>query len=190
MINRTQQKKLTLLVWSTHAIGAIGVLALLFAAYYAHGWLGRERESQEARRCADLSLLARKEQVRADREAAAARLQLVGDTLNDLKSRIPSSPKEAEFLAQISTLAEKSGVKLKNFRPGQVAAAGAVSTCEVQLSLVGPFASICKLLDGTRDVPRFLSVSRMNLNGPQAGGDACVADVTISLCFAATGNKK
>lgn len=190
MINRTVQKKLTMLVWGTHAIGAICVIALLCAAYYAYGLLGRERESLDARRRDDLSLVARAEQVRADREAAARQLQSFSDTLNDLKSRLPSSPKEAEFLAQLSALAERSGVRLRNFRPGQVTPASSVSTCDVQLSLVGSFASICKLLDGTREVPRFLSVARLNLTGPQSAGEACVADVTISLCFAAAANKQ
>jgi Tfp pilus assembly protein PilO len=190
MINRTAQRKLTFVVWVANAIGTLAVLAIVVAAYHAHGWLGRERELVEARRRDDMALLARAEQVRADRETAAHQLATLHERLADLKSRLPSSPKEHEFLAQLSALAERSGVRLKNFRPGQATNAGSVNTCEVQLSLAGPFASICKLFDGLADVPRFLGVARVTLAGPSSAGDACIADVTISLCFAATANKQ
>lgn len=189
MINRTVSKQLKLLVWGTSAIGVLAVLATIAAAYQAQGLLHRERQTLDARRRDDLELLARAEQVRAERESAARQLESLQGELADLKSRIPATPNEAEFLAQLSKLAERSGVRLKNFRPGQVTAAGAVKTCDVQLSLVGSFGSICKLLDGLDEVPRFLSVARLNLTGPPSNGDTCTADVTISLCFAA-GNSK
>jgi Tfp pilus assembly protein PilO len=185
VINRTAHKQLTLLVWGASAIGALAVLAIVVAAYQVYWIMDRERESLEALRRDDLALVARAGHIRSEREAAERQLQSLTQTLADLTSRIPSSPKEAEFLAQISKLAERTGVRLKSFRPGQAALAGAVNTCDVQVSLVGPFANICKWLDGLTDVPRLLSVPRLSLAGPQSAGDACIADVTISLCFAA-----
>jgi len=190
MINRTAQKKLTLLVWGTNSIAAICVLAFSFAAYQGHRMLVQERTSLEARRRDDLSLVAHAEQVRADREAATKQVESLNATLADLKSRLPSSPKEAEFLSQLSTLAERSGVRLKNFRPGQIAQGGLVHTCEVQVSLIGPFASVCRLLDGLAEVPRFLSIARMTFTGPPSAGEACNADLTIRLCFAAPPEKQ
>jgi Tfp pilus assembly protein PilO len=189
MINRTAKKQLTLVVWGTNLLGVLAALAVIVSAYHAHVWLGCEREVFEGRQRDDMALLARAKQVQADRESAAKQLATFKEQLADLKSRLPSSPKEAEFLAQLSQLAEHSGVRLRNFRPGQVANAGSVNTCDVQLSLVGPFASICKMFDSLADVPRFLSVARVTLAGPQSAGDACVADVSISLCFAAAANK-
>ncbi|HEY2413099.1 MAG TPA: type 4a pilus biogenesis protein PilO [Pirellulaceae bacterium] len=190
MINRTAQKKRTLVIWGTNLLGVLAALATIVAAYRAHNWLRRERELVQARQRDDMVLLARAEQVQADRESAAKQLATLAEQLADLKSRLPSSPKEAEFLAQLSKLAENTGVRLKNFRPGQVANGPSVNTCEVQLSLVGPFASICKMFDGLAEVPRFLSVARVTLAGPPSAGDACIADVTISLCFAAAATKQ
>lgn len=189
MINRTTQKQLVLVVWGMHAIGVLCVATIAFAAYHTHGRLARERDSLEARRRDDLSLLARAEQVRIDHEAAVDRIRMLGDTLTDLKNRIPSSPREADFLAQVSVLAGQSGVRLKNFRPGQVTTTASVNTCDIQLSLMGSFANICKLLDGLHRIPRFLSVARLTLAGPPSAGDMCLADVTVSLCFAATTEK-
>jgi Tfp pilus assembly protein PilO len=189
MFNRSAQKKLTVVVWGTNTMGALVVLAIVVSAFQLHGWLGRECASSEARRRDDMAVLARAEQIRADRETAALQLSSLNDQLADIKSRLPPSPKEAEFLSQVSSLAEHSGVRLKNFRPGQTTNAGSVNACEVQLSLVGSFASICKLLNGLAGVPRFLSVARLTLAGPQTAGDACMADLTINLCFAATSDK-
>jgi Tfp pilus assembly protein PilO len=190
MINRTAQNKRTLVVWSTNLLGVLAALAIIVAAYQAHNWLGRERALVEARQRDDMALLARAEQVQANRDSAAQQLATLSEQLADVKRRLPSSAKEAEFLAQLSALAEHSGVRLKNFRPGQVANGPSLNTCEVQLSLVGPFASICKLFDGLAEVPRFLSVARVALAGPPSAGDACIADVTISLCFAAAATKQ
>jgi len=190
MIHRAAQNKLMFVGWSTNALGALAVLAIGVSAYQAYGWLGSEREMIEARRRDDLALMARAEQVRAEHETATSYLASLNAQLTDLKNRLPSSPQEAEFLAQLSRLAEHTGVRLKNFRPGQVANAGSVNTCEVQLSLVGQFASICKLFGGLADVPRFLHVARVTLAGPQSASDACTAEVTINLCFAAAATKQ
>jgi Tfp pilus assembly protein PilO len=190
MINRTAQNKRTLLVWGTNLLGVLAGLTIVVAAYQAHSWLGRERELVQAKQRDDMAILARAEQVQGDRESAARQLATFSEQLADLKRRLPSSAKEAEFLAQLSALAEHSGVRLKNFRPGQVANGPSLNTCEVQLSLVGPFANICKLFDRLADVPRFLSVARLTLAGPPSAGDACIADVTINLCFAAAANRQ
>src|SRR5882724_4510815 len=124
MINRTAQKKLAMLVWGTSALGAVALAASVVAAYQVHCVVDRERHLLEERRRDDLSLLARAEQVRADRDTAQARLDLLTSKLAKLKSYLPPSPKEAEFLAQVSALAERSGVRLKQFRPGQAVPAG------------------------------------------------------------------
>ena len=120
----------------------------------------------------------------AEREEAGRQLQSLSESLADLTSAFPSSPQEAEFLAAAFGSAGRSSVRLKNFRPGQVTAAGSVNTCDMHLSLVGSFAGICTLLDGLAQVPRLLCVPRLTLTGPPSAGDACVADLTISLCFA------
>jgi len=189
MINRTAQKQLSIVIWGTNALGALATLAIIVLAYQANCLLGRERELLEAAQREDLQLLARAELVRADSESAVRQLASFNGTLADLKSRIPATPKEAEFLAQVSALAERSGVRLKNFRPGQALSGESVNTFDVQLSLLGPYASLCKMLAGLHDVPRFLGVSRLALAGPQSAGDPCVAEVTISLCFAAATSK-
>jgi Tfp pilus assembly protein PilO len=189
-MNPVAQKQLKLVVWSANALGALAMFAIVISAYEANSLLGRERASVEAARLSDLHLLARAELVRADNEIATRQLESLTDQLADLRSRIPPSPKEAEFLAQVSALADRCGVRMKNFRPGQPTNGEWVSTCDVQLSVLGPYASICKLLDGLREAPRFLSVSRLTLAGPQAAGDPCVAEIKISLCFAAATSQK
>ncbi len=189
MINRTAVKQLKLVVWGTSAAGLLAMIAIVVLAYQSHAWLRRERQSLDDARRDDLRLLTSADQVRLEREAAARQLESLSTSLAELKKRIPATPKEAEFLAQVSALAETSGVRLKNFRPGRVGGAASIKSCDVQLSLVGSFASICKLLDGLAEVPRILNVPRITLLGPPTAGDFCNADVTISLCFAETSTR-
>src|ERR1051326_2771770 len=173
MISRTAQKQLTLLRWSANAIGAAGVIVVLLGAYHAHRLLGQERSALEDRRNRDLALMASAKQLTAQRDDAVQRLRTLDAQLQELKSRLPSSPNEAEFLAQLSALAERSSVRIKNFRPGQAAGAGLVQTCDVQLSVAGSFANICRLLDGLHDLPRNLRVNHLALSGPSSAGEAC-----------------
>ena len=101
-----------------------------------------------------------------------------------------SAAARQDHQAQLSALAQGSGVRLKNFRPGQVTPAGSVNTYDLHVSLVGSFAGICRLIDGLQHVPRLLCVPRLTLAGPQSAGEACIAEVTISLCFAAPNQKQ
>ena len=189
MYRSTGHSQLNLLLWGANGVGALCVLLLAFAARHVYHNLRHERDKLEEQRRQDISLISRSVHVREQRDAAAQNLQTLRDTLSDLTSRLPAAPNEAEFLAQLSALADRSGVRLRNFRPGQVATAGPVNTCEVQLSIIGPFANVCKLLDGLDEVPRHLRVSRLSLSGPQLAGDPCLADVSIGLCFAPARNE-
>jgi Tfp pilus assembly protein PilO len=143
----------------------------------------------EQQRQRDLAVIAGADEVRAQHAAARQQLRSLNETLADLKIRLPAAPNEAEFLAQLSAVSERSAVRLRNFRPGQATSHGAVSSSDVQLSLVGSFAHICSFLNGLSEVPRYLSVSRLSLAGPPKPGDPCVADLTISLSFAPVQNK-
>jgi len=183
------QRHLMLLRWSAAGIGAASVLLVTIAAYQAHHMLRQRCNAVDEQQRQDTALIASADKVKADHDQAAQRLQTLKGTLSDLKSRIPNSPNEAEFLAQFSTLAERSLVRLRNFRPGQVTNGDTVSTCEVQLSLVGSFANICRLVDALQESPRYLSITRFALSGPQQASDPCFADMTISIVFSPVQNK-
>src|SRR5262245_21856287 len=140
MANRAGEKHLRWLHWGSNALGAAVALIILFGAQKAHDFMRREAMSLDQQLQDDLSRMSRADELRSQRELAARTLQSLYNQLDDLKNRIPATPNEAEFLAQLSELAERSAVRLKNFRPGQIAGVGAIETFDVQLSLVGPFA--------------------------------------------------
>jgi Tfp pilus assembly protein PilO len=189
MDSSTGHKQLNLLLWGANGVGALTVLLLALAAGHIYHLLRHERDALEVQRRQDISLISRSVRVREQHATAAQNLQALRDTLADLKGHLPAAPNEAEFLAQLSALAEQSGVRLRNFRPGQAAAAGPVHTCEVQLSIIGTFANVCKLLDALHEVPRHMRVSRLSMSGPQRARDPCIADVSISLNFAPAKNR-
>lgn len=184
MAHNTRQRQISMLQWSARAIALVAILLVACAAWYTYQCLRREVSALALQQQRDLSLLARADAVRQEHARLTERHAALQADWADLKQRIPLSANEAEFLGQLSALAARSAVRLKNFRPGQATVAGPLHKFDVQLSLVGSFSNICKLLDRLEEVPRYLHISRLALTGPNQPGDPCIADISLSICFA------
>ncbi len=158
-------RKLRVLNWSLHGVGALVACAIALVAETA-GFRPLDAEVAAcARRTAELrAAIGDGEGLRAEhaqfrRELAAARVQSA-----KLIERIPDQPQEADFLAQLSELAENAGLKIRDYRPGVIRPYASYATMEVNLVCAGEYESLCTFLDGLSALPRHCTVIGLEID--------------------------
>jgi Tfp pilus assembly protein PilO len=181
------EQKLTALGWWLHGLGllialAIGLLtkSLVLAPIddRAAAHLRRADRLQERLRDADRI---RAEHARLVEDLAAARRQS-----EELKKRIPDEPREADFLAQVTHLADEVGLRIQDYRPGTVSEKTSYSVLQVELIGEGDYASICSFLSRLPGLARHSIVRRLQIvsDNKQKG---YLLSMSLQLCFAVQG---
>ena len=99
-----------------------------------------------------------------------------------LQTRVPDKPQEAEFLADVSRLANELGLTIRDYQPG--AALSEPSHTELQVDLVcsGNYASICGFLDRLSKLPRYSSVARLQVDADGKSPE-CSAKMSVILYY-------
>ncbi len=178
-------RKLTMLSWSLHGLGAAVVLVVALLTWAVacrpiqNGIVaGRYRVQQ-----LDNLLKTRPQQKvlydRLGKELAEAREQ--AEMLND---RVPEEPQEAVFLAQVSKLANDVGLSIQDYRPGAIKRDDSHCTMRVDLICRGRYSAICKFLDGLPNLPRHSTIVRLQITS-EGDQPEYSADVSLELYFAA-----
>src|SRR6266404_1508492 len=108
MTNHIGQRQLTFLRWTANGMGLACVLLIVGAGYEVHHLLRQKCKALEQQRQADRTLIASADNVRAQHAGSEQQLRSLNEELSELKTRLPTAPNEAEFLAQLSTLSERS----------------------------------------------------------------------------------
>ena len=163
-------RKLRVLSWSLHGLGALIACAIVAAAELV-GCRPLDAEVAAcARQTAELQEVIldgerlRAKHARLRQELASAREQSV-----DLIERIPDQPQEADFLAQVSQLADDSGLKIQDYRPGVITPQSSYATMKVDLICTGNYESICTFLDGRAELPRHCTVIGLEIDSASQG---------------------
>ncbi len=178
-------RKLAMLSWWLHALGAAVVLVVILltwvvafrpidnrveAGRYRAQHLGKLLETRPRQRAL---------YTRLGKELAEAREQ--AEMLND---RVPEEPQEAVFLAQVSELANAVGLSIQDYRPGAIKRDDSHCTMRVDLICRGRYSAICKLLDGLPTLPRHSTIIRLQITS-EGDQPEYSADVSLELYFAA-----
>ena len=180
-------QKLKALGWWLHGLGLLVALAIALLTKCivlariddrAAAHLCRADQLQDRLQDADRI---RAEHARLVEDLAAARNQS-----EELKQRIPDEPREADFLAQVSHLADEVGLRIQDYRPGTVSAEPSYSVLQVVLIGEGNYASICSFLDRLPDLARHSIVSRLQITSDNSQEDYVLA-MSLQLCFAVQG---
>jgi Tfp pilus assembly protein PilO len=180
-------QKLKALGWWLHGLGllialAIGLLAKSFVLApiddrtAAH--LRRADRLQDRLRDADRI---RAEHARLVEDLAVARRQS-----EELKKRIPDEPREADFLAQVTHLADEVGLRIRDYRPGTVSEKTSYSVLQVELIGEGDYVSICGFLRRLPGLARHSIVRRLEV-ASDSKQEGYVLAMSLQLCFAVQG---
>ena len=153
-----------------------GGLAIVLSSACA-AWCFVYRPLESARgaalaRCDEISgLLESTDRLRAEQAELKHSLVEARQQEEALLARVPDDAREAEFLGQISRLAEDVGMELRDYRPGQVREQATCSAMEVALTCEGSYDAMCRFLDGLGRLPRLANLSRLDIDGSQSSGD-------------------
>lgn len=182
----TANGQLRLLGWALHGAGILTALAVALLAELlvyrpidarAHDWARRAEGLHE--RLEDATRV-RREHARLSHDLAVAREQTAA-----LKKRIPDAPCEADFLAQVSRLADEIGLRIQDYRPGAVTAKTSYSVLRVDLICEGDYPSVCRFLDGLSQLPRHCTVVRLQIDSAKSKQDYS-ANMSLELYFGVT----
>ena len=97
-------------------------------------------------------------------------------------ARIPEGPREADFLAQLSRLAQTSGLEIVDYRPRVLRTDQRFAWMEIQLLAEGSYPGICKMLAGLHETPRLNNVSDLQIVANKSDGRHAVT-MTVRIYF-------
>lgn len=92
--------------------------------------------------------------------------------LTRILAGVPESANESEFLGQLATLADGSGLKLGQFRPGQTTQKDTYRQLEIELTGQGTYPAICRFLSGLKDLDRLCRLETLNISSNDSAGTA------------------
>ena len=148
-------KKLKRLSWCLQALGMLTAVSILAAAEFVvlrpiDAQIGdcRQRVAESQTFLKDRSSL------KAEHRELEEELKLANQEADALQTRIPSEPREAEFLGQVTRLAKEGDLKIKDYRRGQVVKRSSYSTLKVDLICESSYAATCRFLERLRSLPR------------------------------------
>jgi Tfp pilus assembly protein PilO len=130
------------------------------------------------------ALLGGSRQIRLGHEKLKQSLAEAREREAALLSRIPEAPREAEFLAHLSGLANEVKLRLRDYRPGETRAKGDHWEMEIGIACEGSYESICRFLDGLTSLPRLTNLSRLEIN-TQEDSDVYPALLKLVIYFGA-----
>ncbi len=181
----SNDRKLMVLGWLFH-LGGLVTLMLGACAYQfvISGLITRQRSGNAAEITRLETLL------ETDRNAGRELFHLQ-EALRGLEAsaeaarqRIPETPEESEFLAQISAAATEKGLSISNFTRGSVTVLDTHSQLQIRLTGEGDYASICGFFETMATFSRVATVSQMNLS-ISPNSEIYPLDMTLTLYFGA-----
>lgn len=81
----------------------------------------------------------------------------------DANKMLPDTPDLSSFLLQIEQLSTECGLKLAYLKPGKVENKQGYREIAIEFSVKGNFAGIMKFLYKTESLPRFISITAINM---------------------------
>lgn len=147
-----------------HAAG-LGVTIFVAAAVYGLAYLpldqNRIQLDRTVRACQ--AFLSQAESIRQEHRELTRQHAATEDKMAHLLMRIPESAREADFLAELSTLADGVDFVIHDYRPGQVKQLERHRELEIQVQAEGTYEGTCRFLQGLERLERFCHLSKLGI---------------------------
>lgn len=183
--------KLRRLKWLLHAAGLFLTLGTVAGSGLGvFQLLSREWSDIRRRSSAAESYLATANSIREHHAEAVKQLRQEELRLELLLARIPTTPQESEFLAELTRLARDARLKISDFKPAETQSADSHAAVEIALKTEASYESLCRFLDGLSSLPRLCHVKRLSLRAPDASQSTYPVDMTLQIFFLSTNEKR
>ena len=181
-------KRLGLLL---HAGGLLITLgAVAGSGFGAYRLLSREWSEINRRSTEAQAYLATASKIREHHAEELRRLRQEEVRLESLLARIPTTPQESEFLAELTRLARDAQLKISDFKPAEMKGSDSHAAVEIALRTEASYEGLCRFLDGLSSLPRLCHVKRLSLKAPDASQSTYPVDMTLQIFFLSTTEKR
>ena len=181
----SNDRKLMVLGWLFHLGGLVTLVIGGCAYHFVISSLITHRQTADAVEIARIETLLETDRDKwRDFSRLQAELKRLEASAEAARQRIPETPQEAEFLAQISEAATEKGLRIQNFTRGSVTVLPTHSQLQIRLTGEGDYAAICGFFEKMANFSRVATVSNMALNVPE-DSEIYPLDMTLTLYFGA-----
>ena len=101
--------------------------------------------------------------IRRDHREKEQLLQELLARVDDVNRRIPDEPREGEFLADLSRLAQRHGFAIEDFRRGATQSTDTHSVVSVTVTGRAPHAALCSLIEQVARMPRLVELRSLEV---------------------------
>ena len=103
---------------------------------------------------------------------------------SELWQRIPSSPRESDFLGQVCQLAERTGMHVADYHPGGIDQRENHHELEVKIATRGEYKALCRFLEQVDQIPRLSRMTHLEIVGQT--GESLTVELTYRIYFSPT----
>jgi Tfp pilus assembly protein PilO len=176
------ERELSRYQWGLDVAGAGGAAAIVAAALFILYLVDHDaREDLGFRRDRAMTLLQTADEIRETHKQLQRELPVAREQHRRLRERIPREPQVAEFLAQLSGLAEDADVAIRSFDPQTQASTEQRMDVMVHLAIDGEYANICRFLWDIDRLPRLSRFRSMTLTAPDAQQTMCSLELDLLI---------
>lgn len=158
-----------------HLAGAAGVTLVILLSWRGYERVLEEQAMLQEEQRTAAELLRSAAPIRARHASLKQEMTRLDERRQTLDARRQGPPDDAALMAQVSDLTRDCELALKEFRPTRTGN----QAVEVHVSLTGPYAGICRFLDGMSDLPKPFRVVAFDLTSPRRSGDPCGVELTL-----------
>lgn len=91
-------------------------------------------------------------------------------SVEQVNNRLPSQPREGEFLADLTRLADEHAVSIEDFRRGQTVESDTHSLVTVTVTAEGPHGGICAVVGAVSTLPRLAELTHLEVHPSERDG--------------------
>lgn len=166
-------------------VGLLAVTTIVLSAIYVAAVYPIDRQLTDAiRESRELEQLIRQtSDVALKHQTLTAELEQSELATAALLQRIPTAPRESDFLAHVCELADRTGMTVANYHPGLIETRENHHEMEVRLSTRGEYASVCKFLEQVDHLPRLCRLTQLEVSTIPTEEKLAV-DLSFRLYFA------
>ena len=185
MLSGNANDNLKMQGWLMHSAG-LGCLCVLMVLIFSFIYrplnvqLDRNRGLQNS----VMKFINSSRHINREHERLTTELTRQQESWSTVLTKIPEYPQEANYLAQVTQLAEKSQLQISNFSPGASHDTETLKERDVRILLSGRYESICHFLDGMKKLSRISNIQQLSIGASSDPKQINVCSVILSIRIA------
>ncbi len=166
-----------------HGMGVGGIVFIIFVLCLVRSDVHGKLVITESAQVDAQTLLQRSSQIHADHHASLQKLDLAKSKAVHIKSLVPATAGEIDFMTKLSKLAETTKFRIRDFRPGTVSTEAFHKEMEVRFVGEGDYDAFCRFQFGLSELPLSYRIANLVVVAPRNGTQDFSADFQLRLVF-------